>query len=92
MRIRHPDHKILVLEPEAPSTYYWDIATLTWRSDETEAVAPLLTTRHLAPPYEAFVDGHVEALDPNLFTGTGGEAPSVWNDAYRRYMDLLSDF
>lgn len=92
VRIRHPEQKILLLEPEAPSTYYWDIAALTWRPDGTQAVVPLLTTRHFSPPDEAFVDGHVEALDPNLFTGTAGEAPSVFNDAYRRYMDLLSDY
>ena len=85
-RVRHLSQKILVAEPEYPGGPYTDFTGLGGDGPE-----PLLTNRHSGLANEAFGDGHVELIDPNLFNGTNGpRIISILNEAYTQHVDLFA--
>ena len=89
-RVRHPERKIFVAEPTrcgAPTTDFTGILG----TPSGGVLVPLLSNRHSGFANEAFGDGHVELVDPNLFNGTNNNGGmGIINDAYRRYVDLFS--
>ncbi|HZL36322.1 MAG TPA: type II secretion system protein [Tepidisphaeraceae bacterium] len=93
-RIRHSDHKILVLEMEAPAVAAGDV-TGEGVDPATGIIVgvPLLTRRHSGLSNSGFGDGHVEAPQPALFNGyhwgQKGDGYTAINDNYRYYIDLV---
>jgi prepilin-type N-terminal cleavage/methylation domain-containing protein/prepilin-type processing-associated H-X9-DG protein len=86
-RVRHPERKIFVAEPTrcvAPTTDFTALAA-------GDLFVPMLSKRHSGFANEAFGDGHVELIDPNLFSGSNnGVVVTIYGDAYRQYVDLFS--
>lgn len=91
-RIHHLYRKIIVAEPTICAAPYTDFTGITGGLGGAVLV-PLLSNRHSGFANEAFGDGHVEAVDPNLFNGTNDSTGTgIVNNAYRRYVDLFSEY
>lgn len=92
-RIRHPSHKVLVIEPERPGVLTGSVVTLEQGPSNTTVIACALTRRHSGLCNEAMADGHVESLDPIQFTipDPSVAGVSLFNPAYRYYFALESD-
>ncbi len=75
--VRHPDHKLLVIEGYGPGTI----------TNVEDAIIPHgqvtisgLTSRHSGRASVAFFDGHCEPFDPATFSGlTGANVTAVYN-------------
>ncbi|HZL36320.1 MAG TPA: type II secretion system protein [Tepidisphaeraceae bacterium] len=93
-RIRQGEHKILVLEMDAPAFAAGDV-TGEGVDPATGNITgvPLLTSRHSGLSNSGFCDGHVEALPPSLFDGyhwgQKQDGFRIDNDNYKYYIDLL---
>ena len=89
-RVRHPERKIFVAEPThcgGPTTDF----TYILGTPSGGVLIPVLSSRHSGFANEAFGDGHVELIDPNLFNGTNDSTGmGIVNDAYEEYVDLFS--
>ena len=67
-RIRHPDHKLMVLEQEFPL----EVAELPAVATGAQPpVVVLLATRHQRRGNQTFADGHTELFDPQSFAWSG---------------------
>lgn len=98
-QIRRPSNKVLVVEMTAPNCVCGGPAVLNFDWDPKNPsggppVLVLLSKRHQGHANEGFADGHVEAIDPDIF-GQG----SVWaygqtssTPAYNHYFDLFADW
>ena len=90
-RIRQPSHKILIIEEEMPRTAGGNVVSAHSASDPGGArIVVLLTRRHLRKANEGFADGHVELVDPAVFSGTT-LTDRLGGDAYEIYFNLFSD-
>lgn len=69
-RILHSDHKLLVLEPEAPAGGSTVISTAVLGPNGMVPVCSL-STRHFGLGNQCFADGHVELFDPKQVLLTG---------------------
>jgi len=95
-QIRHPEHKILVLEQQNPRTTVGNVNTSS--PFGPVPIIPLLTSRHSGLANEGFGDGHVELLSANLFNGFDGTIDNgrvhqltLMNNAYFYYCALTVD-
>jgi prepilin-type N-terminal cleavage/methylation domain-containing protein/prepilin-type processing-associated H-X9-DG protein len=68
-RILHPDHKLLILEPENGVGGSDIITTVNTTTNQNECT---LSTRHFGLGNQCFADGHVELFSPNIFYPGGG--------------------
>jgi prepilin-type N-terminal cleavage/methylation domain-containing protein/prepilin-type processing-associated H-X9-DG protein len=89
-KVRHSEHKILVMEMDSPGNIIGDINYRT--NSQPVSFIPLLTTRHSGYCNECFFDTHVELIDPKLFTGTN-DSTGVYgsNAASVHYFGLFED-
>lgn len=93
VQVHHADHKIALME-------FWVAGGIQGVpmqggpvGGDTRAVVPLMTTRHSGRANTAFLDGHVELMDPNTFSGTNTQSfVSIYNDAYYHYIQFQSDY
>ena len=82
-RVLHSEHKLLVLEPEAPAGGSDTVAT---QNSATGKIVCLLSTRHFGMGNQCFADGHVELVDPNqLLVLVPGQLPQY---SYAHLIDL----
>ena len=89
-RVRHPERKIFVAEPTHCGGPATDFTALTGDANG-EVLLPLLSNRHSGFANEAFGDGHVELIDPNLFHGRNDGGPvTIYGESYGQYVDLFS--
>jgi len=99
-QIRRPSSKVLVVEMSAPSCVTGGPAVWNPQWDpkhpaDQGALLLLLTTRHQGMANEGFADGHVEALDPQIFEN--GAVTNSWGNmttstpAFNHYFDLFAD-
>ncbi|HZL38583.1 MAG TPA: type II secretion system protein [Tepidisphaeraceae bacterium] len=86
-RIHHAENKMLLMEPWQPGTLSGSVNIGGSGVVGAYAIS-MLTNRHSGRATTAFMDGHIELLDPKLFEGS---ANSVFNEAYYHYYDLSSD-
>lgn len=93
VQVHHPDHKIVLMELWMAGDLQ-DVPMM-WGpyGSDTRPIIPLMTTRHSGRANAAFLDGHVELMDPNTFSGTNTPSfVSIYNDAYHHYIQFLSDY
>lgn len=92
-QVRHPEHKMLVLEMEQPAGIDGAV------NDMNNLLIPgkpriltLLTTRHWGLADMACFDGHVELIDGAIFNGTNDRTGiGIYNQAYGHYYEVLRD-
>ena len=84
-QIRHPAHKLMVLEMEDPLGPGGIVSTA---DPAGSGVIGILTKRHAKLANAGFFDSHVEAINPTVFNNSIG---SVVTDAYNHYYDLFAD-
>jgi prepilin-type N-terminal cleavage/methylation domain-containing protein/prepilin-type processing-associated H-X9-DG protein len=88
-QIRIPSHKFLVMEPEDPrgASAYPNLFNVDYTPGLS--IIGTLTRRHGGKANEAFADGHVELIDPDVFSSTKG---SITTPAVDHYYDLLKAY
>ena len=88
-QVRHPSHKILILEDDKPG----GPTEASVSSAVAGVIACGLTTRHSGFCNVVMADGHVEALDPVQFTipDQNGFGFGIENAAYRYYFRMMYD-
>ena len=88
VKVRHPVHKLLVLETEAPVGPSSGVSSASGLT----GVIVFLTRRHSGMCNECFFDGHVERLDPSVFNNPAtAHGEYVETPNYEHYFDIFSD-
>lgn len=94
--VRQSEHKILVMEMDSPGGIIgrfndW-VNSSTVPGPDGSYFVPLLTARHSGFCNEGFFDGHVELINPKLFTGTD-DSTGIYgtNAASIHYFGLFDD-
>lgn len=89
-QVRQSEHKFVVMEEESPGGIIG--SSTDWAPSGPATFISLLSARHSGYCNEGFFDGHVELIDPKVFTGTNdstGIYPS--NAASVHYFGLFDD-
>jgi len=90
-RIRHGEHKLLVLELERPRWCCYDPIVGTGMPPPAPQQVNLLTPRHTGECNEGFADGHAERFNPQAFAPTGDATADRRRSQYYTALDPNQD-
>lgn len=90
-RIRHTEHKLLVLEPEYPR-WVWDEAAVgNGALPPAPASVITLSRRHTGQCNEGFADGHVERFNPDVLQALSDPLANRRNYGWYAALDWKQD-